>query len=73
MFALIIRAVLKAEVPKKIREKIDISRLKRRKKAYPIPTFENQKVFEYQLIESQVHHSLHLNIIKERAHPRAGP
>ena len=73
MFALVIRAAIKAEVPKKIRGKFDVSRLKRRKNTYPIPTFENQKVFDYQLIESQVHHSLHLNIIKERAHPRAGP
>jgi len=73
MFALVIRAAIRAEVPQKIREKLEVSRLKKRKSSCPIPTFANQKVFDYQLIESQVHHSLHLNIIKEKAHPRAGP
>lgn len=78
MFVLVIRAAIKAEVPQKlrpqqIREKLDINRFKKRKNTYPVPVFANQKILEYQLIESQVHQSLHLNIIKERAHPRAGP
>lgn len=78
MFMLVIRAAIKAGAPhklrtQKIREKLDINRFKKRKSTYPVPVFENQKVLDYQLIESQIHQSLHLNILKERAHPRAGP
>lgn len=83
MFMLVIRAAIKAGAPHKlrtqklrpqeVREKLDINRFKKRKSTYPVPVFENQKVLEYQLIESQIHQSLHLNILKERAHPRAGP
>lgn len=73
MFALIIRAAMKTEGVQEIREKLDINRFKKRKSNVPIPVFANQKVFDYQLIESQLHRSLHLNKIKEKVHPRAGP
>lgn len=78
MFMLVISAAIKAGAShnlraEKIREKLDINRFKKRKSTYPVPVFENQKVLDYQLIESQIRQSLHLNIIKERAHPRAGP
>lgn len=78
MFMLVIRAAIKMGAPhklrpQKVREKLDINRFKKRNNTYLVPVFENSKVLDYQLIESRIHQSLHLNIMKERAHPRAGP
>ena len=73
MLALIIKAALRAEEPKKIREKLNLSRFRKRRRVYPALVFENHEVVDYQLIESKVHKSLHLNKLKGRVHPRAGP
>ena len=74
MFMLIISAAIKMGVPDKLRsEKLDFSKLRKRNNTYVVPAFENLKVLDYQLIESRNHQSLYLNIMKEKAHPRAGP
>lgn len=73
MFALIIRGAIKAEGPQEVQGKLVIKRFGKRTNPYTIPVFANQKVFDYQLIESQVHRSLYFTKFKERAHPRAGP
>lgn len=46
---------------------------RKRVKGLPVPAFVNEKVMEYQLIESQVHIPLKLNQLKEGTHQRAGP
>lgn len=83
MFMLVIRAAIKMGVPDKLRSeklrsqgsrgKLDINRFKKRNNTYGVPVFANSKVLDYQLIESKNHQSLYLNIMKERANPRAGP
>lgn len=73
MFALIIRGAIKAEGPQELREKLTIKRMGKRGMPYIIPVFANQKIFDYQLIESRVHRPLYFSRFKEKAHPRAGP
>lgn len=38
-----------------------------------IPRFANSRIIEYQLMESQIHESLHFKHHKQRAPCRAGP
>lgn len=83
MFALVIKAAMRKEVSEQLssrraqhlgrRERLDLTRFKKRYHTYPVPMFENRRVLQYQLIECKMHQPLQLNILKQRANPRAGP
>ena len=79
MVGMLIVHVLKAHLLGKRTESLGVTsnrewrNFRKRERVLPVPAFANEKVVEYQLIESQVHIPIRLNQLKKRTHQRAGP
>ncbi|MBP3886706.1 MAG: hypothetical protein J6F30_03470 [Cellulosilyticum sp.] len=79
MVGMLIARVLKEQLLGKRTESLGVAsnrewrNFRKRERVLPVLAFANEKVMEYQLIESQVHMPIHFNRMKERTYPRAGP